>query len=749
MYRTFTTIFKANRYKNRDNRGNTTTSALVISLVVFFIGMPGNLGWAARDPTPGEVKRELSLTPNSLAWQMEELTKWVMKTRNLVPYPTVDEPPFYVIDSLELSGSVEKNRFTFSLKGSVLSKKPVLIPLLGPPDQVMLTNVTLNQQPGLVGFEGKDYYYVKTNKEDFIIKGNVSLLNQFSFQIPGPVNLFTSDIIDGRVVEGKRLPGLRNTVLHLETGKRNETAETLNSPLFQVSRAIRIQKEITFEYQVKVRSGSEISKVELPMMYSEIVLDVPGVKGWKIEKGTLVAPASGRNVQFTVTGRLPKIGVFKTDDRSNYEWWLIESDAEHRLTVDTNGKPVDSSRSPVKKKLSSSRLFLLSKGQDISIKVHPLTTLEALAVVITSQFRKIIWTKNGELVAEDRVSYQNNGIDYIPFNCSGKPIYLELDESPKAILSDNPGQEGQLLIPLKEGEHSFCVQSTLKIKPSFFGGILRVPTAAHNLMVSRSSVRIGLPAGIIPVWFFGGDHVGGTINWKDLLITGITLLLVWLFFRDFKVRIATFIGLFGLYLLFPRLYLILGFSVALVFAFLFIKRKLKSWKKLIAFGVLNLAAVVLVFHASGFFDIVRWNLNMQGMSTAGSGGIGAVFADYLTNEDEFESIYGGGSHLLFGERSIRTARRSETMDENVLRGVIPVPLSLPGFKTTRTVTRESVTKDQPLIPRLFYVTWITLLPLILLWLFCWVYVGFRYRQILNQGIQDIKGFWQKGNNKTE
>lgn len=116
---------------------------------------------------------------------------------------------------------------------------------------------------------------------------------------------------------------------------------------------------------------------------------------------------------------------------------------------------MDSSRSPVKKKLSSSRLFLLSKGQDISIKVHPLTTLEALAVVITSQFRKIIWTKNGELVAEDRVSYLNNGIDYIPFNCSGKPIYLELDESPKAILSDNPGQEGQLLIPLKEGEHSF------------------------------------------------------------------------------------------------------------------------------------------------------------------------------------------------------------------------------------------------------------------------------------------------------
>jgi hypothetical protein len=92
----------------------------------------------------------------------------------------------------------------------------------------------------------------------------------------------------------------------------------------------------------------------------------------------------------------------------------------------------------------------------------------------------------------------------------------------------------------------------LKIKPSFFGEFLQVPTAAHNLMVSRSSVRIGLPAGIIPVWFFGGEQVEGTIDWKDLLITGITLVLALLFFQELKVRIAGFIALFGFYLLFPR-----------------------------------------------------------------------------------------------------------------------------------------------------------------------------------------------------
>ncbi|MCP4157045.1 MAG: hypothetical protein GY757_55545 [bacterium] len=137
-----------------------------------------------------------------------------------------------------------------------------------------------------------------------------------------------------------------------------------------------------------------------------------------MENRILMVPASGRNVNFTAVGRLPKLGRYKTDARSNYEWWLIESDEEHRLIIDTKAKFVDSSRSPLKKKLSSSNLFLLTRGQEISVTVNALKTLDALAVVIYSQFRKVIWTANDELITEDRVSYENNGLDYIPYGYS-------------------------------------------------------------------------------------------------------------------------------------------------------------------------------------------------------------------------------------------------------------------------------------------------------------------------------------------
>ncbi|MCP4146200.1 MAG: hypothetical protein GY757_00485, partial [bacterium] len=320
----------------------------VLLILFIFIEMVGTGNFTFAENTT--IKRERRAAHNSVAWQMEELMKWLMKTRNLEPAKTEGFPNF-VINTLELSGTIEKNRLAFKMNGRVIADHPVLIPLFGSPETVMLRNVTINEKPAVVGFESKTFYYVRTGENRFTIKGELSLLNCLDFMVQGPVNLLIAEFTDGRVVEGGILPGLTKAVLHLETGNKKMKKAAL-APLFQVSRAIRIRKEITFEYKVTVRSGKEISKVEIPMKYSEVVLDVPGVKGWKMENRILMVPASGRNVNFTVVGRLPKLGRFKTDARSNYEWWLIESDEEHRLIIDTKAKFVDSSRSPLKKKLS-------------------------------------------------------------------------------------------------------------------------------------------------------------------------------------------------------------------------------------------------------------------------------------------------------------------------------------------------------------------------------------------------------------
>lgn len=685
-----------------------------------------------------------SPAPNSLAWQMEELMNWLIKTRNLVPEKDAAGQPFYVIKSLDLNGSVEKNRFTFHMIGHVDSKQPVLVPLFGSPDGVMLKNVTLNGQPAVVGFEDKDFYFVRTKETDFVIKGDISLVNQLRFTVPGPVNLFSADLSDGRVVEGNFLPGVKQAALHLKSGVKDQKIEADVKPLFQIARAVRIQKEVTFEYGVTVRSGKEISRVVLPMTFGEIVLEVPGVKGWKMENKNLVVPASGRSVSFTVTGRLPEAGVFKTDKRSNYEWWLIESDAEHRVTVDTSGKPVDASKSPLKKKLSSSRLFLLSRGQEIAVTVNPLKTLDAMAIVIRSQFRKTVWTKNGDLVAEDRVFYDNNGVDYISFDCKGKPVFFAENDEPKAILSDNPDKENQVLVPLKKGKHSFLVQSIGNAKPSFFGGLLEIPMASHHFTVSRSSARIGVPSRIIPIWFWGGDRVDGPFNWQNAVVILITVGFILLFFKGYLLRTAAIISFLGLYLLFPRLYIVLGFCVIALGAAFYLRKILKRWMQWIVFACLLMASVWFIFYVSSLNEAAKMYYNLTSSSSpSGCGGLSTIFADLnIPDQELFERKHGG--EFFSGTFYDEEESSSDTMEENTRRGVIPVYLPIPEFIHSMTITRELVKKDQSVHFTLLYITWTTLIPMIIFWLLCWGYVGFCRRRDISKGIESIK----KTMNKT-
>lgn len=151
-------------------------------ILVFFVLCEmvfiGNLGFA-KTGNQCDNTTKISPAPNSLAWQLEELTKWLIQTRNQAPVDKTTEPPFYVLNSLKLTGSVEKNRFTFTMKGSIVSDQPILVPLFGPPDRVILKNITINDQPAVVGFEKKDYYFVRTKEKDFTIKGEISLITIF------------------------------------------------------------------------------------------------------------------------------------------------------------------------------------------------------------------------------------------------------------------------------------------------------------------------------------------------------------------------------------------------------------------------------------------------------------------------------------------------------------------------------------------------------------------------------------------
>ena len=252
----------------------------------------------AQEETKNDISKQETTNSGQtqgLAGQIQGLVDWIIRTHNLVPRPSKCEPPCYVLDTMTLSGSVDKNLLLFKITGGVIANEPVLVPLFGPPHEIVPGDIMINGKKAVVGFENDNFYFVRTADKFFAITGTMSIGGNMSFTISGPLNRFINSLEDGRVVEGNLLSGIINSTIHLEPGKiLAQEGLVTQPPVFQVARAIRIQKEITFEYKVTLSSGSEVSSVTLPLPHGEVVLDVPGFKGWKQESSLLTVPTSGR-----------------------------------------------------------------------------------------------------------------------------------------------------------------------------------------------------------------------------------------------------------------------------------------------------------------------------------------------------------------------------------------------------------------------------------------------------------------------
>ena len=158
--------------------------------------------------------------------------------------------------------------------------------------------------------------------------------------IPGPLNTLESNFSSGAVVEGSRLSGISGATIHFS---RQEKTVEAGPTVFQLSRAVRVGRETTFEYRLVMRSGKDLGVVRVPLSLGEKVLDVTGAAGFRVEEGELILPTSGRSAQMTITGTLAKFDSLVVDTRSPYEWWLVESDPEHRVIVSGEARQVDSS----------------------------------------------------------------------------------------------------------------------------------------------------------------------------------------------------------------------------------------------------------------------------------------------------------------------------------------------------------------------------------------------------------------------
>jgi hypothetical protein len=638
--------------------------------------------------------------PNSWAGQLETLARWLDQHGDQGDC----HERCYVLDRLRMSGSVEEGTFEFELEGAVLAEGPVAVPLFGPPSQVRIDQATEADRPARIGFEGSSYFLF-TDSRQFTLRGRLTLQGDLAIQIPGPLNTLEADLEGGRLVEGARLSGLSDATIHFERGSGAEEPE--EPTVFQLSRAIRVGREVGFEYRLVMRSGGDLGVVRLPLRHGEEVLEVQGSSGWRAEGGELILPTSGRTAEVTISGTMPEVGTFSPDGRSSYEWWLLESDPEHRLTVNGSGRQFDVGESPIERTEQSSRLFMVGRGQQLEVSVERLTSAEVLGAVVRSHDRTVVLTRRGDLISQDHLEYENNGIDYLLYSPEGRATYLAADGLAERIMH-KAGETRELMIPLRAGAHNVKIQALSHTSAGLLGGRLVVPTPTYPLTASRATVTLGLPEHVHPVAAFGGDRIEWFVGLGDLAAALFGVLLAWVFLHRRRGWVLGGAALAGLWFLSNALYVLVVAGLAIAAAIWALSRFVRGGKLVAAIAGVAVAAMVAMLVLISLLSVRGGSEYASPYPSSG---------DWAREQNLTLRSDGTGRRGAADGLGNRLAQNAE---EGLLEGVTPVALPLPDFHRSVTLSRELVTEERAFCPTVYYVTTWALLPFAAFWLFCLV-----------------------------
>src|SRR6185436_7425759 len=182
-----------------------------------------------------------------------------------------------------------------------------------------------------------------------------------------------------------------------------------------------------------------------------------------------------------------------------------------------------------------SRLYMVQRGQHIDVAVQTLSSIDVLAAVVRDHERTVVLTRRGDLVADETLRYENNGIDYLLMNADGRPIYLATDGKSERILHRDKGAP-EVMIPLRTGSHGVRVQSLAQSGVAPLFGRVEVPLSTYPLTASRVGLRLGLPAFVHPIAFLGGDRPEMFVDESDFVALAFAAVFALLLFRGWGRR---------------------------------------------------------------------------------------------------------------------------------------------------------------------------------------------------------------------
>jgi hypothetical protein len=432
----------------------------------------------------------------------------------------------------------------------------------------------------------------------------------------------------------------------------------------------------------------------------------------------------------------------------------LESDPEHRVSVAGDARQMDVSQSPLPASQPSARLYLLQRGQQLRATVATLSTVAALAAVVSSQQSTVVLTRRGDLVGDEWLTYQNNGNDYLALRTEGRPIYLATDGSAERLMRQGENAP-EILVPLRTGAHTVRAQSLSRTGLALFGGALHIPVATQPLATSRAAVSLGIPRYVHPIALLGGDRVQWFVRWLDGAAAALGVALALIALRGRARRAAGALTLAGLWFVSETLFLAVVVSAVVAAAVWVVSRLVHGRRFVVA------ASALVALGALGFLAASRAN-DALGPSSAARRGPAAVatwrgrFAggDDLAQDND-ESRADGNED---GRRAYQSDRQAQAQqqqppqfasminrrvdnllgnndnnslaDGELLAGVLPVALPLPAYARTVTASRELVTRDRPFRPVLLYVTDWALVPCALLWLAALIFLCVLHRAAL-------------------
>jgi hypothetical protein len=623
--------------------------------------------------------------------ELREMLKQWLANKEVKPPAPECEKNCYVLSSLSLRGAVG-DAMSFELQGTLLFSGPAKVPLFGPSNQVRLDELTINGATPIVGFE-EDHYYVLTAARSFTVRGKITLANDQMLAVVGPLVSLDAKLTRGRLVEGEHLSGVLATTLHFDpmTPESQSVAESKTPKVFRLSHSVRIGKENRFVFRLVMSQATEIGTVHLPLSYGEKVEEVSGAPGWSSSAKELLLPVTGTAADLTITGAFADSAVkdglrsFGTDDRSAYEWWLVESDPDYRVEMGGEAKLVENSQSPIPATLPTARTYLVQRGQHLEVDARSLVRGEVLAAVARTERRFVSVTARGEVIGDETIAYDNNGLDHLTFTPSGQPMYLSTDGQPGRILHTQAGS-AEMLVPLEVGGHKLRVQTISETHLSPLVGLLSIPTSDYPLTTSVVDVTLGLPADVYPIGLFGGDSARWAVARADWVAVLIGISLAWFGFRARRTRVLGSLVTVGLWFV-SREAFVLAAAVLFFAGLAFLASRFLRGNALL--GASAVALIVSMFGA-------RWAL------------LGDA-ADAPKRE-----LFVEAPPLPQPESPRPEGRPGSAMD--IKTGATPVSLSMPSSERYVQTSRQLVTSKRPFAPRLFYATPTLFAGLEILWL---------------------------------